>query len=453
MTSKNETIGDSQLRALDDTDYYATAWADVLEKANDFGVQWGGRGQGGRGRARRTFQPKDVVVDDVRLEFVGSHSASCRMLLEGATLKLLSGSIYALVGYNGNGKSTLLRRIDAGRVPGFPPHISTLYIPQDIFDSVDKDTTPLTILLRHHERHSQTSKGSVEYEIQQLEEELDDLDVEREDDQRRIEEIGEEISQLEDSQLPVNAHDLNKDIENALSFVGLKESLFQSPMRSLSPGLRKKVSMAMALICRFDLLLWDEPTDSLDIAGLIQLRRILSIICSSRNTTVLLVSHDQDLINDTATDVIYLSQQQLAYYPGNYNDFLFYRQQGDLHQLRQVVALEKKHGAMIKTLDNLKKQAIPKRGGTKKTDRQIESHKKKIERVGLNVDGKGHKWKQQKAGTGIKPGSINAVDASARRGLTTQQLLQMAQKSVQPPPDKAVQFVFRNVSSQWGEPL
>jgi hypothetical protein len=105
-----QAVVEQQLTSLDDTDTYASAWADVLAKnRNDqsasYSTLWGGRGRGGRGLARRTFQPRDIVVEDVRLEYVGIQDSETkqttlpsRVLLEGATLKLLSGHVYALVG-------------------------------------------------------------------------------------------------------------------------------------------------------------------------------------------------------------------------------------------------------------------------------------------------------------------------------------------------------------------
>jgi hypothetical protein len=71
-----------------------------------------------------------------------------------------------------------------------------------------------------------------------------------------------------------------------------------------------------------------------------------------------------------------------------------------LHLIREVAALEKKQHAMMQTIENLKKQSIPKRGGAKKKGRMIESAKKKLEKQGLTRDEKGHRWTAQTAGTG-----------------------------------------------------
>ena len=121
---------------------------------------------------------------------------------------------------------------------------------------------------------------------------------------------------------------------------------------------------------------------------------------SNRGSTVVLVSHDVDLINDVATNVIHFYNQSLAYYPGNYRDFLRYKRQNDLHTLRENAALEKKRDSLMQTIDNLKKQPVPKRGGAKKKGRAIESAKKKLEKQGLTRDEKGHRWSAQTAGSG-----------------------------------------------------
>jgi len=69
---------------------------------------WGGRGRGGRGAARRTFQPRNIIVDAVYLEYVndasvtGAGGGGSKILLSDAYLnKLLPGRVYAFIGRNG----------------------------------------------------------------------------------------------------------------------------------------------------------------------------------------------------------------------------------------------------------------------------------------------------------------------------------------------------------------
>lgn len=448
-----ESVVATQLQSLDDTDYYSSAWTEALLKASEDVrlVKWGGRGQGGRGLSRRTFQPRDIVVDNVNLEYSGSEQGSFRMLLEGATLKLLSGRVYCLIGRNGSGKSSLLKRIHAGRIPGFPPHIVTLYIPQELVLS-DSHLSALGFVAQKGIENSKLSSSSIQAEMKQLEEKLDQLQAD-DDDQEGVEDLVNQIAELDESlDNPNDAQDMLLQAEEALAFMGLDALFWNVPVGLLSPGMKKKTALALALVCRSDLILMDEPSSHLDVPGLIQLRQLIDL-CSSHGTTVLMVSHDSDLVNDMATNIVDLRQAKLLYYPGNYVDYQISRQQSDLHTLRQSVELDKKRSSMMRALENLKKQVPAKGGGPRKKSDQIDVLRKKIEREGLNVDQKGHRWKQTKAGMESKPGAINALDASTRRGLTTQELLKLTEKSLRPPPDKAVQFSFRNPESKWFEPL
>ena len=234
----NSVVKD-QLNSLDDTDCYASAWADALISAKESGkiVSWGGRGKGGRGIARKTYQPHTVVVDDVRLEYVSGTGAPSKVLLEGATLKLLSNRVYAFIGRNGCGKSTLLRRIDAGKIPGFPPHLSSFYVPQEVLPV--ETQTPLDIVLSHHSVLFQRSKEATQARITQLEDELEELDPEEQTE--AMEELCEKIADLEE-ELEGRSHDaemVRRQAEESLSFFGINESLWNTPSNELSGGQRK----------------------------------------------------------------------------------------------------------------------------------------------------------------------------------------------------------------------
>lgn len=450
---RDESIAQSQLQSLDDTDTHASAWADALEaaaKQSNGVVSWGGRGRGGRGRSRRTVQPLTVVVDDVTLHYVGNADPSLpnKLLLDSATLKLLPGKVYSLVARNGAGKSTLLRRIDAGKIPGFPPHIATMYIPQEVLPHPTQ--SPLEIILRHHATYFQRSDAALRAHVDHLENELDSMASE---DAAAIENLCEEIAVLEEElQGGRDVQVVQQQAQEALEFFGIDESMWNTPCGRLSGGQRKKISLAACLFCRHDLLLLDEPTNYLDVKGLIQLRRLIAS-CKEKNTIVLMGSHDVDLINDVTTDVIHMHDKTLAYYPGTYRDFVRYRNQTTLHLLRQNAALEKKREHMMQTIENLKKQPMPKRGGAKKRGKQIDSVKKKLDKQGVEKDERGHRWTAQSAGTGIREGSINSIGASSRTKLSQEKLLKLAGASIAPAPDKAVQFVFRNTSCSFGEPL
>lgn len=128
--SVGQDVLNAQHESLDATDAYASAWSVALAEAeasaataaassdgDNHGiikVKWGGRGKGGRGTARRTFQPRDIVVDNVSLEYVndasvtGAGGGGSKVLLNEAYLKLLPGRVYSLIGRNGGKKLYLL---------------------------------------------------------------------------------------------------------------------------------------------------------------------------------------------------------------------------------------------------------------------------------------------------------------------------------------------------------
>lgn len=436
MPNTNDfSVVQSQLEYLDDTDIYATAWSDALTCAREKNlVSWGGRGQGGRGVNRRTFQPSDVVVPSVRLEYVAAAAATeTVLLLEHAHLKLLAGHVYALSGKNGCGKSSLLRRMNAGKIPGFPPHVSTLYISQDEDNAIlVGDLSAVEwVMQRYHAYCRDTVQVAGRAHIVDLEAAMEALDMDGDlESATKMDALADAISALEDELVAENAMGTERQAEDALRCMGIDALAGRIPLRLLTEGQRKKISLGMALLCcrsaSCDLLLLDEPTKALDVPGLLQLRQLVEIVsttCTSggqRCTTIVLVSHDYDFINDVATDVIEFHNRTLLYYAGNYADFQIQREQLERSELRQASTLEKKQEAMKQTLENLKKQPVPKRGGGKKKSRTITCHKKKMDRV---------------------------------LGITANANVRLQRKWYEDEPDKAIQFKFRNCTSQWNEPL
>ena len=259
-----DEVVSAQLASLDASDALSSAWAECVAEAENKAksngstststIQWGGRGRGGRGTARRTFQPHDMVVHGVNLEYAndatitGVGAGGSKTLLQDATLKLLSGKVYSLVGRNGVGKSSLLKRIDAGRIPGFPPHITTLLVQQEVFGH--DDLTAIDLVLRNHREMKCQSAAASGARIEELEEEIDGLDMEDEADQVRMEALCEEISMLEED-LP-NGGDTEEDdgddddntdgaAREALDFFGVPQCMHDVPTSQLSGGVRKKI--------------------------------------------------------------------------------------------------------------------------------------------------------------------------------------------------------------------
>ena len=331
--------------------------------------------------------------------------------------------------------------------------INSGLVPQEVFGC--DDLTPVQFLVQHHTKLKGRTKEGNEASIAALEEQLDALNTEEDDYEQKMEDLCNRIAVLEETDGDDEyEHQIESRAHGALSYFNVPLSFFSIPTSQLSGGIRKKIALASILMESQSLILLDEPTCHIDIDGILQLRRLINHLVQS-NATVVLISHDIDLMNDVATDVIHFFNYKLEYYNGNYFDFVKYRTEVIKHQIRQAGALEKQRTSMVNTIDNLKQKASSSdsRTAKKKLDRAIESKKKKLERHGIEKNDLGHRRTDQKDG-GIRKGSLNAIDATTRRKLSHKELLKRGEVLIGPVPDKEVQFDFRPVTSTWGdEPL
>lgn len=417
MMPSTDPISQNQLDLLDDTDCYASVWEQILSesRASASGVNlWGGRGKGGRGLSRRTIQPRDVLVEDVSLQYLGRTDA----FLEGATIKLLHDRLYALIGRNGCGKSTLIKRIHSQKVPGWSPQWSSLYIPPDLPAEYMK-LSPVEVLEIYHSSCRNDSKAAAESRMEELEAEMDKLVVV--DEQEAIERLCDEISKLEEA-----TSSSEKDLTRLKEGRGIMKDLGIDPdasCNSLNPSQQKEVLLLTASLLgdMVNLVILDEPARALDVHGLLRLRPLIG----GFSTTVLMVSHDVDLINDVATDIIDMHSRKLHYFSGNYDSYRLMKEQKANHVLQQSVAMEKKQQKLRNTLQHLKEQPVSRRkGGAKKKAKAIASQRKKME------------WNN---------GSMANLDVSSavlpeKKGLTAAQRFKLAE-TMRTTPDKAIQFV------------
>ena len=315
------------------------------------------------------------------------------------------------------------------------------------------EMTPVDTVLENRRRIKEQTRNANSYLVHQLEDEMDRLDADSDDYQENMERICNRIAELEDDE-DDNADVIVDRARDALHFFGVPETTFDTPTLQLSGGIRKKISLACALVEKPQLLLLDEPTCHIDVGGILQLRQLIAD-CVDSNTTVVLVSHDVDLMNDVATDVIDFRDGKLGYYTGNYRDYLKYRREKISHQLKQANAIEKQRSSMMSSIDTMKKKStqVDSSQASKKLDKAVKSKVKKLERHGVEKNEKGHYRVAQTDG-GMRKGSINAIGASERNTLTHRELIKLAEVAIGPVPDKAVQFDFRDTMSSWGdEPL
>ncbi len=221
----------------------------------------------------------------------------------------------------------------------------------------------------------------------------------------------------------------------ALGFTDEKMAISPS---ELSGGWRSRLGVACALFSEPDILLLDEPTVHLDIPGIFWLTRKLVNMTSS----CVIVSHDRAFLDAVCTDVIHFDQKQLKYYPGNYSAFELAKSGANLHLNREEKKILKSRKAIEQSIQNMTKAAAGKKGDQKKSS-LVASRRKKLDRLGIEKDEYGHRFKCQtnfvEFGSAIRRGAVNENALGFQNH-------KMARRSVAPPPDRVITFKFPSPS-------
>jgi ATP-binding cassette subfamily F protein 3 len=218
-----------------------------------------------------------------------------RLLLNNATAALPSGAHVGLVGRNGAGKTTLFRLIRGD----LSPESGLIAVPRG------------------------ARVGSVEQEAPGGPESLVDFvllaDKERTaliaeaEDARDLERIAEIQTRLVD----INAHAAPARAARILKGLGFDGAAQGRALAEYSGGWRMRVALAAVLFSEPDLLLLDEPTNYLDLEGVLWLTDYLKSCLS----TVLVISHDRDLLDDVADQILHLERGKLTLWSGGYTSF------------------------------------------------------------------------------------------------------------------------------------
>ncbi len=217
------------------------------------------------------------------------------VILDGATAALPPGARVGMIGRNGAGKSTLMKAIagllepDDGSVD-MPRGARLGYIAQE---APAGSETPLdTVLAADTERAALLAEA------------------ETADEPDRIGEIHERLNMIEAHSAPARAAKI-------LIGLGFDEEAQQQPMDSFSGGWRMRVALAALLFSQPELLLLDEPSNHLDLEATLWLENFLT----SYQATILVISHERDLLNNVVDHILHLQGGKTTLYPGGYDAF------------------------------------------------------------------------------------------------------------------------------------
>jgi ATP-binding cassette, subfamily F, member 3 len=230
-----------------------------------------------------------LAIDNIVVRIAG------REILSGATANLPAGRRIGLVGRNGAGKSTLFKVIlgqlhpDDGQV-SYPGAWRIGAVAQE---APGTDVSLIDTVLEADAERTRLLAES-----------------EQETDGHRLGEIYARLEAIDAYTAPARAAEI-------LAGLGFSAEDQLRPCREFSGGWRMRVALAAILFAAPDLLLLDEPTNYLDLEGVLWLENFLQ----RYRGTVVIVSHDRDLLNTVAEFILHLERGKLILYSGNYDTF------------------------------------------------------------------------------------------------------------------------------------
>ncbi|UWQ97880.1 ATP-binding cassette domain-containing protein [Rhodobacteraceae bacterium S2214] len=224
-----------------------------------------------------------------------TYSVSGRTLVENATVTIPTGHKVGLVGRNGSGKTTLFKIIrgemvlDTGSVD-IPKGWKIGGVSQEV---PGNEVSLINTVLR----------ADVEREALLAESETAT-------DPARIADIQTRLADID-------AWSAEGRASAILKGLGFTDEEQRQPCSAFSGGWRMRVALAAVLFSEPDLLLLDEPTNYLDLEGALWLEAYLV----KYPHTVLIVSHDRELLNRSVGGILHLEDKGLIYYTGTYDMF------------------------------------------------------------------------------------------------------------------------------------
>ena len=252
-----------------------------------------------------------------------------RTILEDATWHIQPGEHIGLIGYNGTGKSTLLKLL-AGE---YTPSAGTVersrstsigYLHQDLL-SFDTSDSILKVAMGAFDK------------VLTVEKELEDLVHEMETEEKAGKQQSEQLllnytDKLHEMDL-LDGYNIHHKTEEVLQGLGFTNTDLQRPYREFSGGWRMRVLLAKMILQKPDLLLLDEPTNHLDLPSIEWLEKYLK----NYQGSVVIVSHDKFFLDRMVDKIVELYQQDLHFYNGNYS---FYEKEKEMRISIQQKAYE-----------------------------------------------------------------------------------------------------------------
>lgn len=231
-----------------------------------------------------------------------------RTIVSDATWHIQPNERIGLIGYNGTGKSTLLKVLTGQYAPSAGTvergrETTVGFLHQDLL-SFDTDDSILKVALLAFDK------------VMQLEKEIEALGkkLEETSDEALAHVYAEKLHELE----VAGGYEVHHKTEEILQGLGFSNEDLSRPYSEFSGGWKMRVLLAQMILKNPDVLLLDEPTNHLDLPSIEWLEKYLQHYQGS----VVIVSHDRYFLDRMVTKIVELYQQQLHFYTGNYSYYL-----------------------------------------------------------------------------------------------------------------------------------
>ena len=240
---------------------------------------------------------------------------SDKTLFSSLNLAVAAGDRIALIGPNGSGKTTLLDILAGDTSPDSgntsrQRNVSLGYLKQEPALFTDRpllqevlDTSPDVVELMDGVTATQQALST-------------------EPDPAKQDDLMQRLGRLETALEAAGGGDRDHEAKAILSGLGFKEGDFLRPMGEFSGGWVMRAELARLLFKNPDLLLLDEPTNHLDLHANLWFEKYLA----SFRGGVIITSHDRAFLNQVATRVLAIEQDEVVLMRGNYDEYLLARE-------------------------------------------------------------------------------------------------------------------------------
>lgn len=276
-----------------------------------------------------------------------SHTFDGKILFQNASLAVNNGEHTGIVGLNGAGKSTFMNII-SGKLIQDDGEVKWLngirwgYLDQHA--EMDKTLTVMQYL-----------EGAFRH-LFDLNEKLEEIyaAMEKDNDPDTLDKLIVRSSNILETLTKENFFELESEIKKVANGLGIGAFGYDTPIAHLSGGQRAKLMLAGLLLSQLDVILLDEPTNFLDIEHV----KWLTDYINAFKGTVLVISHDEDFLNNVSQNIISVENGSIKKYSGNYKRFLaanemsvrqhaenYERQQQQIKKLEDFIARNKARAA------------------------------------------------------------------------------------------------------------